>query len=870
MGGAALSDSGPGGVDVIRGMAFQLAQALSDVVDLVVDGYGDAVVIEGADNLVDYEVLDRGGRRIAVRQAKTRREPGTWGAGDLARILCAWGAVDDAAEAEFAFVTDAQLNGSGRRLDELIIAMRTEPDEHVLRRTAATLGRGGVELPALDVVRRVRILTRMGTTESVLGQAAMRILMLLERARLATLKDAENAVNALFVRLFVIGGNVDLKRRTVSRADVLAALGLSEANLRGGAPWSQETVAAYRAAVQEDSRRPTRFIPLDVVPVASAPRVLRFLEGPERDGQGEQSLDAVLEEETAALVGATGQGKTRALTYLAGVAAQRELVPVVFQAAGHVEGVLPRRVRHAIEARLGGPLTVGAVQYALADPGLLLLIDGVSEVDAGTRAALSADLQQLRAQRPVQLVVTGRDLPLIMAGADLPDSSAVFRICGLDRGSRGLLAAAHGGHDQAAMMIEYRLGDAADNPLLFLMALSLVGDGVPDSRAEVYRQFLKGLAARARVSEDDVALAALGVAWAGLIDRGLHAADHYTWRSILGTVLDQLALLPAWRGHAATAEGTLEMAQRTGVLTRLEPDSGLAPLHDSFADFLAARAIIRGETGLPARLTTGYDETVLFMVEMAGLDDTLADRLAAENPLLACRVARLQQARGQADARRVGLLLQALAAGRPLPLLAEPGIQLFHHERFTGAVLAGDHHGTVDQTQFDTLIRDHPAVMVPADTGSLQLAVRLWAAAVTRACRPGARIFQPAPPPDPDMATVLLPAYLREVEQEIRRLASICLPDAVRDSVLAAVGPRGVVAYVGAPVPGRLGGLEISVRYRRSSEYVVTRADRDPPQARELAQDTLAGMMRLYPAEQAAKEIAEALSLLTNNAWPQP
>ena len=49
---------------------------------------------------------------------------------------------------------------------------------------AAALGRGGVQLPTLDVVRRVGILTRMGTTESILGQAAMRILTLMQRARL--------------------------------------------------------------------------------------------------------------------------------------------------------------------------------------------------------------------------------------------------------------------------------------------------------------------------------------------------------------------------------------------------------------------------------------------------------------------------------------------------------------------------------------------------------------------------------------------------------------------------------------------------------------------------------------------------------------
>jgi hypothetical protein len=116
----------------------------------------------------------------------------------------------------------------------------------------------------------------------------------------------------------------------------------------------------------------------------------------------------------------------------------------------------------------------------------------------------------------------------------------------------------------------------------------------------------------------------------------------------------------------------------------------------------------------------------------------------------------------------------------------------------------------------------------------------------------------------------LLPAYLREVEQEMRRLASISLPDAVRDSILAAIGPHGVVAYVGDPVPGRLGGLEVPVRYRRSSEYVVNRADGESPEAGELTQDTLAGMMRLHPAEQAAKEIGAALFILTHDAWPQP
>ena len=62
-------------------------------------------------------------------------------------------------------------------------------------------------------------------------------------------------------------------------------------------------------------------------------------------------------------------------------------------------------------------------------------------------------------------------------------------------------------------------------------------------------------------------------------------------------------------------------AKRTGLLNRPDADAGLAPVHDSFADFLAAKAIVRQEASLPPSLSATYDETVLFMVELAGLNE---------------------------------------------------------------------------------------------------------------------------------------------------------------------------------------------------------------------------------------------------------
>lgn len=853
------------GIDTIRGITFQMAQTLSDVVDLLAEGQGGAVTVEGAADVIDYEVLDHGGRPVAVRQAKARQEPGTWGATELARILCAWGKVDYADAAEFAFVTDASLNASGQRLQDLITRMQHQPDEEVLRATAAKLGKGGVELPPLDVLRRVQILTRMGTAEAVLDRAEMRILTLLGRARLATPQDAANAVSALLRQLFVAGGSIDLKRRTVSRAQVLDALGLDEASLQGDLAWSREAAAAYCAAVADDSGQGPRLVPVAVVPAPSAPGVLRLTRNLDY-GSSAQHLDAVLGEQCAALVGATGEGKSTALRYLAGAAAERGLLPVRFDAAGHAAGMLPRRVRHAIESMMQGSLTAGAVQHVLAAPELLLLIDGVSEVSEGTRAGLSADLRRLSAQRPVRVIAAGRDLPATLAGAALPEGVAVFRMAKLGPSGREGLAAAHGG-EQAVRAIEHGLGSAADNPMLFLMALALQGDGVPRTRAEAYEQFVRGLTARARVPGEDVGLAALGVAWAAMIGRDQRTAGYYSWRAELGAALDKLAALPAWRGHAGTAETALDVAQRTGLLVLSDPDSGLAPLHDSFADFLAARAIARGEAPLPARLKTGFDEVVMFAVEIAGLDDELALKVAAENPLLSCRVARKRQARGHADAVQVGLLLQALAGGRELPLLAGHGIRLCNHEGFTGVVLAGQGCEEVDDTQFTMLAREHPVVTMPARTGSLQLAVTAWAMAVERAQHPGRRLFQSAPPADAGLAVPLLAAYLRETEQELQRLAGISLPDSVRDRVLAAIGPRGITAYVGDPVPGHLGGTDVPVCYQHSGGYAVTQGQ-PPPGWSPYGSGTVAGMMRLHPVLQATREIRRALQALTSWTWP--
>ncbi|MCA1604095.1 MAG: hypothetical protein LC775_01090, partial [Acidobacteria bacterium] len=322
--------------------------------------------------------------------------------------------------------------------------------------------------------------------------------------------------------------------------------------------------------------------------------------------------------------------------------------------------------------------------------------------------------------------------------------------------------------------------------------------------------------------------------------------------------------------HCAPGD-VLARAQSMGLLTRLDPDAGLAPLHDSFADYLAARAITRGEATLPSVLSTSYDETVLFTIEIEGLSDALAYRLAAENPLLACRVSKLPQARGRADPHQVARLLDAFTEDCLLPLVTRPArVSLIHHDRFTGVVLAGETPENVDETAFRTLIEDHPAVMLPPCTGSLTLAVHLWMAAIQRAQRPPVTVFQAPPPADPELVTQLLPQHWRAVDTELQRLIATTLPATIRERVLVTLGLRGIVARIDDPEPGPFGGLDVPVFYRRDTDYLALRAGDNRLDGSPLpTRTTAAELMRRHPIKQASYEINEVLTLLTERTWRQ-
>jgi hypothetical protein len=96
------------------------------------------------------------------------------------------------------------------------------------------------------------------------------------------------------------------------------------------------------------------------------------------------------------------------------------------------------------------------------------------------------------------------------------------------------------------------------------------------------------------------------------------------------------------------------------------------------------------------------------------------------------------------------------------------------------------------------------------------------------------------------------------------------LPAVIRERVLAALGPRGIVAEVGDAESSIFGNIGLSLSYRRDAGYHVARAT-DPrlDGSRMSVSTTVRRFMQRHPIDQAAHEIKEALTVLTDRTWPE-
>jgi hypothetical protein len=232
------------------------------------------------------------------------------------------------------------------------------------------------------------------------------------------------------------------------------------------------------------------------------------------------------------LVGTGGAGKTTVLARLAYLAlkgtppAGLETLRPVLVPAGYFGGDLPGAIADVLRERHGVQVTKETLAAQLESGGLLVLFDGVSEVEAGDqRRALDDMLRTARSAEYAGCRFVFATRPLL----DLPTDVPAVRLLPLTQDTISLLLDGRGLATRRAEHVRHQLrgfGGRRIAPLLFSMAVADSESAeVSPTRSELYGRYFRRLL---KLSDD-------GPQWGG-------------WRRALGRVAGWSLLEAGVRG----------------------------------------------------------------------------------------------------------------------------------------------------------------------------------------------------------------------------------------------------------------------------------------------------------------------------------
>jgi hypothetical protein len=210
--------SGPGAT---RGFTFQFAWAVASSL-AVLEGEGETLVVEGAEDVVDVQILGRDDRRLRVSQAKTRQEPYTWNPAALVDVIAAWMHLAEDGEARSEFVTDGSLGPSV--VANLVPALRRASEGQLTEDDRAWLRERDLD-PDASILGRVTVRSRQPSANELLNGAALQVLRLRDLLGRATVAEAEAVANELYRVASLRSGEADVAARQLTRRDIADIVG---------------------------------------------------------------------------------------------------------------------------------------------------------------------------------------------------------------------------------------------------------------------------------------------------------------------------------------------------------------------------------------------------------------------------------------------------------------------------------------------------------------------------------------------------------------------------------------------------------------------------------------------------------------------
>lgn len=785
------------GVDTVRGIAFQHAHAVLAALEVLGDDDLGSVRVEGTDDVVDIEVFGSDGALRTAKQVKSRQQHYSWGRSELSQVFTRWAALPGVASASFVFITDGRLGPTGQKFaDALATAAKGDMTD------LAALVRQDRKSEMCRVLARASVRVEVAGLEALIDQAELLVRSMLPDPRTPAdaQAEAERRVNRLAIRMLGRAGNPDPGRRLFTRDEIAEILEV---------PVDQPPSARWPGRLRDRYLSCGASLPLghfaDSLMGARAPSMPHV----RAEGTGDTPRPvSVLLQGTGAVVlaGRTGTGKSTSAEMLRREGAQQGRVVLVASAEAYIPGCLPALAADAISEVIGEDFPAATGRQALADKDVTLIIDGVSEVPDEIQAGLREELRApLAAGRGARCILIGRNRTVVQS--ILPTSRPPSVYCLVDfEAARRLDFACRvfwqtGADDpeiagqmeearEAIACAEQALDDAAGNPLLLTMALILIRGGVAFSeRAGLYRGFIELLAQRSGIAAVDKVTAALGIAYAALLDQGRRYAGPIEWARLIKDAAGQLSDL----GIPADAITLAADARRCGLIVTGGWRQTILPLHDSFADFLAGSAHAQQLAPLPQRAVEGDRQRLLFAAEAGGTGPELTSLVTRDLPFLVVRMARWDQ-RNLADTApdELRTILEHLSAR------IDFGIGLWKVDRSRTVVFRdGQQWRWINADEAEILLARVPWIAID-DPRLLTVAARIWRQSLIVQLEPQHGL-PPRQPRTQDEARDLLEQHLREAAAATSHLVAKISPPGQIERLRSQVGPLGLDAIIQLP-----------------------------------------------------------------------
>jgi hypothetical protein len=849
------------GVDTVRGIGYQHAQSVLTALEVLRDANLQAIRVEGVEDVLDIEVHDARGRLVHAKQVKIRDDAYTWGEEELLNVLRRWAALNLGAQATFEFLTDGRLGPTGEAVRSGLVSASNGD----LAPIATILGVASSD-PICTIVGRASIRQEPAGVENVLKDAEREIrTMLANRYRQADLDgEARAATERLLTLLSTRAGLADPAQRVVPREEIGATLGGLD-RIAATDQWPGSLAAEYLGVASGQT------------PDVIRPILMNVEDGRKNQPPDPQSGSITSEVPRDSIVGLsfpallsgpTGSGKTTAAEMAVYDGANSGRVVLLAHAETYSAARLSGLAADALAQVLRREFSTATGLQVISDSDVILIIDGVSEVPEDVRVSLQDELAvPLSAGVGASIVLAGRDVAKLAGVLPTTVAPSSYQLSGFSFSDRREVAqrrveqdggddASHSAH-RLASQVEHALGDAAGNPMLFTMAVDLLISGSSfEDRAGLYADTIQRLGRRGGATDVDLSSTVLGVVFATLLDEGKRFANPYEWTRLLNGAAADLRS----QGFEVSPVSVRDAARRSGLVVPIGYTQTQAPLHDSFADYLAGLAHARGHAPLPASPATDDEQRLLFTAEVGGVNTALASLTANALPFSTVRMSNHDRRPLGAEAPlEITQLLRALA-----PTQETRNIALHRVGNRTMATLVADEPSWLSQSP--AVGGYAPVLVCEPGTGPMTIAVRMWRT-LLRSFRQQTPWLEPSRFEDPRVAAAALSQHSVAVAEQLELLVSALAPCSAESTLRSAIGPFGLTAFVesDADSSGRFGW---PVRYRASPETLTQTADQQPEGSSAYeTSSTVEYLMRQSPQKTAYERVSAAINTLTQPHW---